>query len=204
MQLRYLSKKEAWSYKNQFIYRTNEIRLMAKERFSICFSLVGSSKRNMILVRDDGKPSSFDFDYQLLISKIKTEPWSLKEIKNYFIELFRNQFLNEDWKIEDSTSAITIKNRHNNYSFDVVIIEINCKTLRANVLKHYKTNNKHIYSWEELSDYKNHRKNLKLIKGINDWSELREIYKDKKGEGNQTESYLLFIQSVNEFVQKHY
>ncbi|MBE4704059.1 hypothetical protein [Spiroplasma platyhelix] len=200
MQLKYLVKKETKLYKKEFIDKANEIIKLARNDFSICFTLVGSSKRNMILIREDIPNPSFDFDYQLLITNNKDNK-SAKEIKDYFMKLFQKKFETKNWKVQDSTSAITIKKKNNNYSYDVAIVQQNLKTLKADILKHYKTNNEHKYSWETIREYKTYRQNLKKIKGVDLWNELREIYKDKKTNNNETKSYLLFIQSVNELVK---
>lgn len=205
MKLIYLSKEEAKPYKKIFMDVAKEvIKLAKKDGFSICFSLVGSSKRNMILVGDNKFNFPFDFDYQLLIMKDKNDK-SVKETKDYFLNSFREKFLNEDWEIDwniqDSTSAITIKNKEENYSYDVVIMKPNPKTLKANILKHYKDNNNHTYSWEEIPEYKAHKEHLRQINGPELWSKLRDIYKDKKETDTQTKSYLLFIESVNDLAQ---
>lgn len=215
MELKYLTKKEAKDDKDYFIERADNIRLEAKDDFSICFSLVGSSKRNMILIREDIENDPYDYDYQLLLAKNKKDK-SQKEIKDYFLDLFKDEFTKEDnWKVEDSTSAITIKKIEDcklKYSYDVVIIKTNAKTLKSNILKHYKkdeNNSEDKYCWEEIPDYKTHRENLKQISGTEDWSDLREIYKGKQEDNKdkpkieKIKSYLLFIQSVNEFAQKN-
>lgn len=205
MDLRYMTKAETKSDKEYFIERANEIREEAKDDFSIQFKLVGSSKRNMVLRNKDNQNDHFDYDYQLWIDKNKNNK-SCKEIKEYFLDLFRKHFPKPEWKVEDSTSAITIKNqdedKEEDYSYDVAIIETNKTTSKPNILKHYKENNEHTYTWEEIPDYKDHRENLKKIKGHESWSKLRDKYKDKK-ENNKdnTESYLLFIEAAHDVAQ---
>ncbi len=201
MKLKYMTKVEAKPDKDYFIERANKIREEAKDDFSIQFKLVGSSKRNMILRNKNDENAHYDYDYQLWIDKNKNDK-SPKEIKEYFLDLFRDQFPEEEWKVEDSTSAITIKKKEGNYSYDVAIIKINKKTSKLNILKHYKENNEHKYTWEETADYKNHREELKEIKGSELWNELRERYKSKKEDNkDKTESYLLFIEAVHDVAQ---
>lgn len=200
MELEYLSKKDAKEYKTEFISKSDNIKKESKDDFSICFSLVGSSKRNMILVREDISDPAFDFDYQLLIMKNKNDK-SAEKTKKYFLKLFQQEFSSTEWSVQDSTSAITIKNKNENYSYDVAIMEQNLQTLKTSILKHYKENNDHTYTWEEVSEYKVHKENLKKVKGSNLWSELRDIYKEKKENDSETKSYLLFIESVNDLAQ---
>ena len=201
MNLKYMTKAEAKQDKSYFIERADKIRETAKtDGFSIQFKLVGSSKRNMILRNENDEIAHYDYDYQLWIDKNKKAK-TPKEIKEYFLDLFREQFPKPDWKVEDSTAAITIKNKVNKNDYDVAIIETNKETSKPNILKHYKENNE--YTWEEIRDYENHREELKTIKGSQDWNELRDKYKNKK-ENNEAsiESYLLFIEAVHDVAQK--
>lgn len=124
-----------------------------------------------------------------------------EEIEDYFIKLFQKYFPEKEWKVEDSTSVITIKNKKENYSYDVAIIKTIFKPLKANILKHYKKTNES--KWEEIREYKDHQENLKIIIGPELWNELRNKYKDKKENNtNKTESYLLFIEAVHDVAQK--
>lgn len=201
MNLKYMTKAEAKPDKEYFIKRANKIRKTAKDDFSIQFKLVGSSKRNMILRNENDENAHYDYDYQLWIDKNKKDK-TPKEIKEYFLDLFREQFPKPDWKVEDSTSAITIKNKVDKNDYDVAIIE-NKKTSKPNLLKHYKENSDDTYTWEEIRDYENHREELKTIKGSQDWDGLREKYKSKKEDNkNNTESYLLFIEAVHDVAQQ--
>lgn len=86
--MRYLTANELKPYKNiiNSLMKTDEVKELFS-KYNCFYRLVGSSKRNMVLVDENKK---FDLDYQIIFRrKIEdTRHESLKKIKDEFRNVF--------------------------------------------------------------------------------------------------------------------
>ena len=97
-----------------------------KEKYKFQFRLVGSAKHNM-MIRDD--KGCYDLDYQILLTNnshmYKVNGLSnATQIKNDFFNWFNRKYsTNQNFKVENSTTSITLRNISGKYSIDFVIIK---------------------------------------------------------------------------------
>lgn len=181
-----------------------------KKKFVFNEFLVGSTKRNLVLVGNEG----FDMDYQLRFDRIPDE--YLKDAKA-MKELFRN-YLNEAKKelgiglkdCEDSTHVLTMKKIVNikvNYSYDIAILRLN-ECGQYIILKNEKQGRHDDYHYVPLPDCGDFNERYKKVKTQEAWSLLRDKYKVKKekyqytNQDDRPASFSLLGQSVNEVIQK--
>lgn len=170
--------------------------------------LVGSAKWNTTITDVNG---FWDLDYQIILSYDSkeyklTQFRSPKKIKTDFITVFNKLFLSKNgFRVENSTSAITLINNNSKYSVDFVII-FNNQIIRRN----NDAIGNQCYTWNKLPDHsKTYRKfiNLKPEEKI----DLIETYilprkikaktKDKNDPKRET-SYEIFLQEVNNYVAR--
>lgn len=202
----YVSKKEVKPYRTIFDEMIAKMREEVKEKgITFTYLLVGSAKRNLV-VRHHNK--GFDCDYQIFIQKNK-KGMNPKEIKELFMRLF-NKYKPSDFdNCEDSTSAITIKQKDEanskiKFSYDVVILKKSED--KTEIIRRKDCN----YTWNMLEDgYENYPENAQQVKGNDAWQLLREIYLDKKEKQMnnvkgyvEKESFHLFHESINETLQQ--
>ena len=181
-----------------------------KKKWVFNESLVGSTKRNLVLVGNEG----FDMDYQLRFDRIPDK--YLKDAKA-MKELFRN-YLNKAKKelgigltdCEDSTHVLTMKkivNTKVDYSYDIAILRLN-ECGQYVILKNEKQGRQDDYHYVPLPDCGDFNERYKKVKTQEAWALLRDKYKVKKGKyqyANQDDrpaSFSLLGQAVNEVIQK--
>ena len=199
--MRYLTAKELKPYKDKIniLMKTDELKELFS-KYNCFYRLVGSSKRNMVLI--DEKNKKFDLDYQIIFRrKIEdTRSGCLIKIKNEFIQkidifLTSNGYENGD----NSTTAITYKNKSNNQSYDIVLLVQSEDGLES---FHYEDKEKTKMQLCPVKGSKDYVTSIKKIKGKKMWDKLREIYKKKKENNKeQKKSFSLLIESVNETLQ---
>lgn len=199
--MRYLTAKELKPYKDTInrLMKTDELKELFS-KYNCFYRLVGSSKRNMVLVDENNK---FDLDYQIIFRKKieDTRSGCLIKIKNEFkqkIDIFltSNGYENGD----DSTTAITYKNKSNNQSYDIVLLVQSEDGLKS---FHYEDEEKTKMQLCQVEGSKDYVTSIKKIKGKKMWNKLREIYKkNKENNKEQKKSFSLLIESVNETLQK--
>ena len=181
-----------------------------KKKWVFNESLVGSTKRNLVLVGNEG----FDMDYQLRFDRIPDK--YLKDAKA-MKELFRN-YLNKAKKelgialtdCEDSTHVLTMKkivNTKVDYSYDIAILRLNACGQYV-ILKNEKQGRQDDYHYVPLPDCGDFNERYKKVKTQEAWALLRDKYKVKKGKYQYTNqddrpaSFSLLGQAVNEVIQK--
>lgn len=181
-----------------------------KKKWVFNESLVGSAKRNLVLVGNEG----FDMDYQLRFDRIPDK--YLKDAKA-MKELFRN-YLNKAKKelgialtdCEDSTHVLTMKkivNTKVDYSYDIAILRLN-ECGQYVILKNEKQGRQDDYHYVPLPDCGDFNERYKKVKTQEAWALLRDKYKVKKGKYQYTNqddrpaSFSLLGQAVNEVIQK--
>lgn len=181
-----------------------------KKKWVFNEALVGSTKRNLVLVGNEG----FDMDYQLRFDRIPDK--YLKDAKA-MKELFRN-YLNKAKKelgialtdCEDSTHVLTMKkivNTKVDYSYDIAILRLN-EYGQYVILKNEKQGRQDDYHYVPLPDCGDFNERYKKVKTQEAWALLRDKYKVKKGKYQYTNqddrpaSFSLLGQAVNEVIQK--
>ncbi|ARU91845.1 hypothetical protein SCLARK_001309 [Spiroplasma clarkii] len=110
--MRYVTKAELKGRKSEINLAIDKIRKNLNYSFNLY--LVGSAKRNLVLVHenknDNKNEGRFDLDYQIRISSKNKDENTPKKIKDDFFKAFQKYFSgDEGWKCYDSTTAITIK-----------------------------------------------------------------------------------------------
>jgi hypothetical protein len=170
---------------------------MRKTGIAFAWSLVGSSKRNLV-IRHHNK--GFDLDYQLELLK-NGQNLKAKEIKDAFLDEFKKAWKDTDFSpSEDSTSAITMKLKDVSKSkilvgYDVVIIQK--KDGDTEILHHEKGENES-YCFQTLPKSKLMPEKIKFIKENKLWRELRdEYYHQKTTDNTDKKSYQLYVETVN-------
>lgn len=191
----------------------NYLHKNLKDRYIFAERLVGSAKWNIILKNDKG---FWDIDYQLLLTVNSKEYRNnelkdAKKIKNDFFNCLNEYFKNNsDFRVENSTTAITLINLKDKYSYDFVIIKLfpnNEEIIRRNNKRNSSINE---YTWNKLPKLNDaYRKFNKLPS--NKKQDLIENYilprKKREKEKNDNDSSKrssseLFIEEVNNYVKK--
>ena len=180
-----------------------------KKKWAFNEFLVGSTKRNLVLVGNEG----FDLDYQLRFEKIPQKYLDdAKEMKDLFRGYFNKAIKELGLKLtdcEDSTHVLTMKNVVNKkveYSYDIAILRLD-SVGQYIILKNEKQEKKEDYHYVQLPDCEDFTKKYKKVRTSAAWTLLRNKYKEKKEMYQNTKkddrpaSFSLLGQSVNEVIQ---
>lgn len=180
-------------------YRLNNL-------FTFEHKLAGSGSRKLI-TRKINSNDGFDFDFVFLIQKWQENLNGL-DIKNLIIELINNYksyYLRYGLKIENSTSAITLKFHKPNsinvwFSIDFAIYLENEHGL--NILR--LINNKQDFVWNLLPNTEDfYLEKEKVVKEEYEWSYIKEKYLHLKNkDANNNKSYQLYMQLINNLYHK--
>lgn len=172
--------------------------------------IVGSTKRNLVLVGNEG----FDMDYQLrferMPEKYKVDAKGMKGLfQGYFDRVIQELKLPLTC-CEDSTHVLTIKKIVNSkvlYSYDIALIRLNSDG-QLIILKNKKKNRDDDYHYVQIPDCQNFSKKYLKVRTPQAWTLLREIYKSKKEKyqyvckDDRPASFTLLGQAINEVIQK--
>ena len=181
-----------------------------KKKWAFNEFLVGSTKRNLVLIGNEG----FDMDYQLHFDRIPDKYlYDAKAMK----ELFRNYFNKAKKELglpltdcEDSTHVLTLKKIVGGkveYSYDIAILRLDLSGEYI-ILKNEKQGKKEDYHYTPLPKCKQFNDKYKKVRTSQAWSLLWEKYKKKKedyqsvSKDNRPASFSLLGQAVNEVVQE--
>ena len=205
-----VTKKQSSQARNFANKLLKELQKELKIKYKFTTKLVGSAKYNTILKDEDGW---FDVDYQIILTKNSKEykknclsnSTGIKEDFFYFFnEKYKN---NRNFKVENSTTAITLIDYSHKFSFDFVIIKLypdNNEIIRRN----NKCNStKNEYTWNKLSDLNdaysifNDMNSTDKIELIEEYILPRKIKEKKKSNTDQTKrtSVEVFIEEVNNY-----
>lgn len=207
--MEYVSKSEVKPYRDLFEKEIiSIIRTECKQKgLTFVCQLVGSARRNLI-VRHHNK--GFDCDYQILIKK-NVAKLSGKDIKMLLLACF-NKYMPDCFDYcEDSTSAITIKQKHGNkiqFSYDIVILLENDKG-QIQILRRVRNGEQYNYIWNLLPNSNNLEDKIKLIESTNHYDELCELYYQKKvnkisgSNYQERKSFQLLNEAANEIIGKY-
>ena len=172
--------------------------------------VIGSTKRNLILVGNEG----FDMDYQLRFERMPEKYKSnAKEMKGLFQRYFDRAI--KELKLpltfcEDSTHVLTIKKIMNSKvlsSYDIALLRLDSAE-QLIILKNEKKKRYDDYHYVQIPYCENFSKKYKKVRTPQAWTLLREIYKSKKEKyqnvckDDRPASFTLLGQAVNEVIQK--
>lgn len=218
--MEYIAKKDPTKREARDIFEKKILRKVreyikrefGKNQWIFDVFLVGSAKRNLILVGNDG----FDLDYQLRFNKMpskyrkKAQETKLK-FKKYFEDAFKELGLDLS-NCEDSTHVLTTKrldpNGHVIYSYDIAILRYNSNNEYTILKNEKKGKGEEDYHYIPLSNSKNFNNKYKKINSSKKWNLLRKIYKSKKEavqnlrKDDRPHSFSLLVEAVNEVLQK--
>ena len=206
-----VTKKQSSQARNFANKLLKELQKELKIKYKFTTKLVGSAKYNTIIKDEDGW---FDVDYQIILTKNSKEYKknclsNSTGIKEDFIYFFNEKYKNNKYfKVENSTTAITLIDYSHKFSFDFVIIKLypdNNEIIRRN----NKCNStKNEYTWNKLSDLNdaysifNDMNSTDKIELIEEYILPRKIKEKKKFDNDQTKrtSVEVFIEDVNNYV----
>ncbi len=213
---KYVTKKEAASYKDELIEFIKAVQNEVRNDFTFRFDFIGSSSRNMI-THDENGNIGFDFDVNIEPND-PDEQYSAEEIHKIIFNAMQKHILKLGFfryngiyrKVEESTSVITIKsvdrkNSRIKHSCDFAIVHhyndkgsIHQQYIRFN--KNYNT-----YTWEERGKGFYIDKKIEWLKKHKYWGELCNYYLDKKNnnENPYKHSRSLLAEAVNELYNKY-
>ena len=210
------TKREARDiFENKILKKVREYlkRDFGKKKWKFEFFLVGSAKRNLILVGNEG----FDLDYQLRFNKIpsnylgKAQKTKLK-LKEYFEDAFKELGFDLT-NCEDSTHVLTTKKLDSKgqviYSYDIAILRYNSNSDYIILKNEKEGKGKEDYHYIQLSNCEDFNNKYKQINSSEKWKQLREIYKSKKEavqnqcKDDRPHSFSLLGETVNEVLQKN-
>ena len=181
-----------------------------KNKYVFEVHLVGSASWNTIIKI---KNKLWDIDYQIRLSKYSkaykgVQSFDPNEIKKDFLRYFEMFFKQKNgFKVENSTTSITIINKNSGYSFDFVIIKDENQIIRRN---NNDDSGKNIYTWNTLPRYNKafaKFKGLSLLekeKLIEEHILPRKIREKQKDDGDPSKkaSYEIFIEEINNYVAR--
>ena len=203
--MEYLSKNETKVNRQEFKKIFDKLSKNLGDNWSINYRLVGSAKRNLVLVGNEG----YDLDYHIYLQKSPTlcDQDIKMKFKSELDNIVKTYYLTP---CEDSTHVLTTKKLEGTkliYAYDVAIMRKN-KNDEYLILKNEKTDNNgngpyHFVEVPKASDFAN---KYNMISGVEQWRKLRSIYKEKK-ESQQNlskdlrkHSFSLLIEAVNETI----
>ncbi len=181
-----------------------------KNKYVFEVHLVGSASWNTIIKI---KNKLWDIDYQIRLSKYSKEykgvqSFDPNEIKKDFLRYFEILFKQKNgFKVENSTTSITIINKNSGYSFDFVIIKNGKQIIRRN---NNDGSGKNTYTWNQLPKYNKAYDKFKKLSPI-EKEELiekrilpRKEKEMQKNDGDPTKksSYEIFIEEINNYVAR--
>ena len=184
-----------------------------RNKYIFAERLVGSAKWNTILKDDKG---FWDIDYQLLLTKNSKE-YKNNELKNP--TKIKNDFFNclnevykddKNFKVENSTTAVTLINLKDKYSYDFVIIRLfpeNKEIIRRDNDRNSSVNK---YTWNQLPKANDAYKKIAKLSPqekqdlIENHVLPRKVKEKSKQENDPTKksSYEAFIEEVNNYVRR--
>lgn len=190
-------------------YLHNELR----GKYIFAERLVGSAKWNTILKDMNG---FWDIDYQFLLTDnskeyLKNKLENATNIKNDFFNCLNEKFKNDkNFKVENSTTAITLINLKEKYSYDFVIIKLfpeNKEIIRRNNKKKSSINE---FTWNQLPKCNDAYKEFNKLSFFekqdlieNHILPKKKIEKQKNdNDATKKSSCEIFMEEVNNYVKK--
>ena len=209
--MRRVSKKESLNVRQWIENKViDDIHKELRDKYTFVIKLVGSGKWDTIIKDNEGK---WDLDYQIILTSNSVE-YKKNELSyatiikqdfyNYFVKRLTNKKV---YKIENSTTAITIRNLPQKFSVDFVIIKLlpdNNQIIRRNMKKDSSALE---CTWNKLPKYNVAYKIFNSLTGkeredlIENHIIPRKIKEKSKNDNNPTKrsSMEVFIEEVNNY-----
>ena len=182
-------------------------------KYTFAERLVGSVQWNTILKDSKG---FWDIDYQLLLTSnseeyLKNGLKNATKIKNDFFNCLNKFFKNnKNFRVENSTTAVTLINLRDKYSYDFVIIRLfpqNREIIRRNN-KHNSSINE--FTWNQLPKFNDAYKELDKLSPfekqdlIENYVLPRKVIEKRKNDNDPSKksSCEVFIEEVNNYVRR--
>lgn len=203
----YVTKKEAMPVKKELISLINEVQNLVRQKFTLRFDFVGSSKRNMVTY-DRKSNIGYDFDVNIEVND-DNEKYSPDKIRSIIMTAINKVASKYGYDFcEDSTSVLTIKVKNTArsriiHSCDFAIV-YNCENGDQQYIRFNKDNQN--YTWEYRGNgFVDLPQKIEWIKRNKLWNELKEYYIEKKNNNTnpQKHSRSIFAETVNEICQKN-
>lgn len=175
-------------------------------KYKIDPKLVGSGRYNAVVCDEKG---IYDMDYQLILTNnCKCKTFNANVIRKDFLNAFNN-IKNQNEKVENSTSVITVRVSNNKgnfnakneqFSFDFAIIIENDDgsfITRRDAKNHYTWNelpSKNSYIYKKFYSLEYDKQNAIIEKVIN-----RKIKEKAKSKEKRITSSVIFMEEVNNY-----
>ena len=190
-------------------YLHNEL----SDKYTFAERLVGSAQWNTILKDSKG---FWDIDYQLLLTSnskeyLKNGLKDATKIKNDFFNCLNKFFKNnKNFRVENSTTAVTLINLTDKYSYDFVIIRLfpqNKEIIRRNNKRNSSINE---FTWNQLPKFNDAYKKLDKLSPfekqdlIENYVLPRKVIEKRKNDNDPSKksSCEVFIEEVNNYVRR--
>lgn len=203
--IQFVSKEERKDARKRALEIVRALQKALHPTYRIDPKLVGSARYNAVICDENGK---YDMDYQLILTR-NCKTFDAQQVHKDFFNAFK-VIKNSNEKVEESTSVITFrisKNEgkfninHEIFSFDFAILREDYKG-KTYIIRRSENNQ---YCWNELSCKNsyiyekfyglNKEKQNKIIDRVRE----RKIKEKKKPKNEQIESYVIFMEEVNNY-----
>lgn len=191
----------------------NNLHNELSDKYTFVERLVGSTQWNTILKDNKG---FWDIDYQLLLTSnskeyLKNGLKNATKIKNDFFNCLNEAFKNnKNFRVENSTTAVTLINLRDKYSYDFVIIRLfpqNKEIIRRNNKRNSSINE---FTWNQLPKFNDAYKKLDKLSLfekqdlIENYVLPRKVIEKRKSDNNPSKksSCEVFIEEVNNYVRR--
>lgn len=204
--IRYVTKRERKVAKVRALKIVRDLQKCLSSEYKIDPKLVGSGRYNAVVCDEKGV---YDMDYQLILTNnCKYEIFDANVIRKDFLNAF-NKIKNENERVENSTSVITVRvsnnkgnfnTRNEQFSFDFAIIIENDDgsfITRRDAENHYTWNklpSKNSYIYKKFYSLEYEQQNAIIEKVIN-----RKIKEKTKPKEKRITSSVIFMEEVNNY-----
>lgn len=204
--IKYVTKKERKIANSRALKIVKNLQEYLSPKYKIDPKLVGSGRYNAVICDENG---IYDMDYQLILTNnCKCKTFNANTIRKDFFNAL-NEIKNENEKIENSTSVITIRVSNNKgkfqvkneqFSFDFAIIIENDEgsfITRRNDENHYVWNklpSKNSYIYKKFYSLEYDKQNAIIQRVIN-----RKIKEKSKPKEQRIVSSVIFMEEVNNY-----
>lgn len=204
--IRYVTKRERKVAKVRALKIVRDLQKCLSSEYKIDPKLVGSGRYNAVVCDEKGV---YDMDYQLILTNnCKCEIFDANVIRKDFLNAF-NKIKNENERVENSTSVITVRvsnnkgnfnTRNEQFSFDFAIIIENDDgsfITRRDAENHYTWNklpSKNSYIYKKFYSLEYEQQNAIIEKVIN-----RKIKEKTKPKEKRITSSVIFMEEVNNY-----
>ena len=204
--IRYVTKRERKVAKARALKIVRDLQEYLLPKYKIDPKLVGSGRYNAVVCDEKGV---YDMDYQLILTNnCKCKTFNANVIRKDFLNAV-NKIKNENEKVENSTSVITVRVSNNKgnfnakneqFSFDFAIIIENDDgsfITRRDAENHYTWNelpSKNSYIYKKFYSLEYDKQNAIIEKVIN-----RKIKEKAKSKEKRNTSSVIFMEEVNNY-----